>query len=193
MSLDRSTAPKAGMMQPLSLPAYTTHHMSNGLAVHLLPYGTNEVVEVQWIFKAGKNYQTLAGQAHFTLRNLQEGTASYTSLALAQQLDQYGAWLNQFVGEEILSLSLATVSSQLSNTLPLLSEVVLSPQFPEREFEQMKARSRQNFETSSQKTTYQARRAFGHLLYGENHPYGLHFGKDEVEALNLAALRQYYQ
>jgi zinc protease len=192
-ALNRHTPPQAGPLTALRLPPYESHRLSNGLAVYLLPYGKTEVVELQWIFRAGKNYQSLSGLGNYTLRNMQEGTAAYTGLELAQQLDQYGAWLSHYTGEEISTLSLATVTKQLTHTLPILKEVLLHPQFPEQEFDRMKTRSLQNLEVKSQKTTYQARRKFGHLLFGAEHPYGRHFGREEVAALQLRDLVDFHQ
>ena len=57
---------------------------------------------------------------------------------------------------------------------------------------QMKAQSQQNLITAAQKTSFQARRKFGHMLYGEDHPYGKHLGLEELGALQLDNLVDYH-
>ncbi len=193
MTLDRKHPPVGGPLNALHLPAFSTHILSNGLMVYLLPYGQTPVVDLEWIFRGGKNYQALSGLGNYTLRNMQEGTEHFSGLELAQQLDQYGAWLSHFTGEEIASLSLTTVTQQLEKTLPLLKDVVLHPLFAAEDFDRMQGQSLQNLEVKSQKTTYQTNRTFSHKLFGAGHPYGRHFGKEEVQALSLEKLKSYHQ
>ncbi|MEL7341864.1 MAG: pitrilysin family protein, partial [Bacteroidota bacterium] len=97
------------------------------------------------------------------------------------------------VGDEVVSLQLSMVSKQFAQMLPLFRELLCEPIFPEENFAQMKARAQQNLLTAAQKTNFQARRRFGHLLYGENHPYGRHLGPTELEALSLGDIRAYRQ
>lgn len=191
--LDRTSPPRAGILNKIPLPTYETHTLSNGLLVYLLPFGSVEVVEVQAIFRAGKVFQPAIGVASYTASNMREGTASHSSLAISQLLDGYGAWLNHSVGEEDLAFKLATVSKHLDKTLPLLKEVILAPSFPENEFVNMKDRALQKMSVNEEKTNYLAGRAFKHLMYGAEHPYGWHLGREELMDLNREQLLNYHQ
>lgn len=191
--LNRHLPPLASPLKQVNLPAYSQKKLSNGIPVYMLNYGTAEVVQVKMVFKAGSAYQQKVGQANYTARNMQEGTMSYSSLELAQKLDGYGAWIGHEIGESSVTMQLTTLSNRLSQTLPLLKEVICTPIFPEEEFEKMKQRNLQKLQVSSQKTSFHARRNFGHYLYGKNHPYGIHLGKSELEQLQLEDLTTYYQ
>lgn len=193
MSLNRSQAPAAGPLKALQLPKFEIHKLNNGLEVYLLPYGKAEVLQLQWIFKAGSNFLVQPGLATYTLRNLQEGTQHRSALEIAQELDQFGAWIGHDVGDEMVSLQLSTVTQQFEKVLGLFQEVVCEPLFPETGFMQMKTQSHQNLITASQKTSFQARRKFGHMLYGAEHPYGKSLGLDELASLQLSDLQNYHQ
>lgn len=163
------------------------------MPVYLLSFGQVEVVEVQAIFRAGKNYLPVPGLASYTGRMMQEGTASYNSLELSQQLDSFGAWISTETDEETMAFKLATTTQNLNETLPLLKEVMLSPTFPEDEFTYMKMRGIQAAKVNAQKTNIQARRHFNHQLFGPSHPYGLNASQAEIEALQLVAIKDYHQ
>lgn len=193
MTLDRSQAPAASPLKALKLPQFEVRQLNNGIKVYFLPYGKPEVLQLQWIFKAGNNFVPKCGLASYALRNLQEGTTSHTALEIAQTLDQYGAWIGHEVGDDTVSLQLSTVSQQFEQILPLFQSVVCDPIFPAAGFEQMKAQSHQNLITASQKTSFQARRKFGHLLYGAPHPYGQNMGLDELAAIQLSDIKDYHQ
>ena len=100
MPLNRSQAPIASPLKALRLPDFEVVHLNNGIPLYLLPYGKAEVLQLQWIFKAGSNFLAQPGLASFTLRNLQEGTQNRSAIEIAQELDQYGAWIGHDVGNE---------------------------------------------------------------------------------------------
>jgi zinc protease len=191
--LDRRTPPAAQPLAPVRLPDYQSETLSNGLPVYLLPFGNTEVVEVQVVFRAGTALQPAPGVASRTARLMLEGTAQYDSLALAQLLDGHGAWLHHEVEEEALAFKLDTVTTQLAKVIPLLAEVVLAPSLPEEEWTQMQARDLGELAVNEQKTSYLARRRFGQLLYGADHPYGASVDRAALEAISLSQLRAYQQ
>ncbi len=190
--LDRNTPPLASPLNNIKLPTYQKSHLSNGIPVYTLTYGSAEVVQVQMVFKAGSSLQSKVGIATYMASHMQEGTQSYSSLQLAQKLDEFGAWIEHEVGESYLSLNLTTLSTHIAQTLPLLHEVVCAPSFPEHEFDQMKARNLQKLKVNAQKTSYQARRDFGHYMYGAAHPYGRHLGEEELASLSLESIKAYH-
>ena len=193
MKLDRTIAPQGKALQIRSLPDFETHHLDNGIKVYALPFGKVEAVNISANFTGGIGFQQGPGIASYMGSIMNEGTKSYTGIQLAHKLDEYGAWLSHQVGEASISFELATLSHHLAPTLPLLYEVLYEPLFDQEEFSKMKARNLQKKEIASQKTTYHAQRLFGHLLYGAQHPYGMHLGKEELQKIELGQLQAYHQ
>lgn len=191
-TLDRSLAPKSASFRHISLPKAKQVSLSNGIPVYFLPYGTVEVIEVQAVFKGGTNYQSKSGIATFCMQNMVEATQQHSSLELAQILDGYGAWLSQQAGEECLSVSLATLSKNLTHTLHLLRKVITEPAFSEEEFLSMKARTLQKMYVAEQKTSNKAIRSFRKHMFGNKHPYGRSFGSEELNSIELPELISYY-
>ena len=191
--LDRSKPPIAGPFFHRPLPTFHQALLSNGIKVNLLPFGNLDVIEIQLVFRGGKNYESQTGVARFTAANLAEGTKSYSSLELAQQLDKFGAWINKQAGEESISVNLATITSKINETLPLLAEVAFEPTFPVHEFDMLKQRTMQKMHISEQKTAPKAQRAFNQLMFGKQHPYGRFYGKNELETIEIGHIRQHYE
>lgn len=192
-ALDRATPPSAQPLAAIHLPPYHTRTLRNGLPVYLLPFGSSDVVEVQVVFHAGTALQPAPGVSSRTARMMMEGTARYSSLALAQQFDGHGAWLGYELEEEALALKIDTVTAKLPEVLPLLAEVVLHPTFPEDEWRQMQRRDLEKLAVNEQKTAFLARRHFNRLLYGADHPYGASAGRAEQEALTRDQLVAYHR
>lgn len=190
--LDRSIPPQAKPFQKLALPNYEVSSLHNGIKVYELPYGDSPVVEVKAIFHTGISYQAKPGLASFTARNMLEGTESFTSLELAQILDSLGAWISYDIDQEYVSFNLATITSHLTEALPLLKEVITKAVFPESEFQHMKKRDLERLKIESQKTSFHARRIFKQTLFGSSHPYGMHTGEEEIEAISYQDIVHFY-
>jgi len=193
ITINRSEAPHAAPLNNVSLSPYQLHTLKNGIPVYTMQHGEVEAVTLQAIFKAGKAYQKQIGLASYAARNMQEGTKSYSSLKLAQTLDSHGAWIGHYTGTEYEAFQMTTLAPHLPQTLPILEEILFKPILSEEEFEKMRQRSIQQLSVESQKTRYQAKRLFGHLMYGKSHPYGMHVDPEHIEALSIDAIREYHQ
>ena len=190
--LDRITPPLASPLNSIVLPRYESTKLDNGLPVYFLPYGNAEVIEVKAVFQAGKSYQSKAGLAAATANMLSEGTKNYSALALSQALDQQGAWMGPEVAHESLTLSLTTLTKHIPATLPLLAEVIFEPTFPKDRFDLFKARKAESLSVKELKTSFQAPRTFGHLLFGKEHPYGMHLSRTELQDVALDDVKAYH-
>ncbi|MEM8901472.1 MAG: insulinase family protein, partial [Bacteroidota bacterium] len=168
--LNRTLPPSSPPLKSFSLPTYEKTSLSNGIPIYYIPYGDLPLVSIKAIYQTGSSYQEATGIAGFTTKMMMEGTQSYSSIALAHKLDETGAWLYPEVDDEFISVNLSTVSDQLEAALPLMSSVMLEPTFPEEEFQKLMARELARLKVESSKTRFQARKAFGKLLFGENHP-----------------------
>jgi len=193
MQLNRTIPPVAERLRKIPLPAFESYVLSNGIPVYTLHYGNADVVDIRLLFDVGSAHCSKAGMPRFMFSNLQEGTASYSSLALAERLDEYGAWISPDLGGEHSSIGLTSLKRHLPNTLPLLREVAFFPTFPEEEFEKMRIRSFQKLKVQEEKTKTQASRNFSRLMFGKAHPYGRSMNADVLRAISLEEGKEFYQ
>jgi zinc protease len=191
--IDRSVPPKAAPMEKIPFPEVHTRTLSNGVTVYLVPFGTQEVVELGAVFPAGRSFETAAGVASFTGKMLQEGTKSYSSLEFARKLDHLGAFINVEAGYENATVSLTTLAKHLGATIPLLQEMLLEPAFPEKDLAKLKERTIQHLDVENQKTAYTARKEFNRLLFGSDHPYGRTSEKRDIEVIDIGLLKGFHE
>jgi len=191
VKLDRTQAPAAAPLTKVLFPEVGRHTLSNGIPVYTVQFGSQDIVEVNVVFPAGRSFEPQLGVANFTSRLMQEGTKNYTGLEFARKLDEYGTFLGSEVGYESTNFSLTSLTKYMKDTVPLMAEVLLRPVFPEKELQLAQARSIRNLEVEQKKTSFIARRGFNQLLHG-THPYGNSATADDIKALNLEALKQYH-
>lgn len=191
-TLDRRTPPSAAPMQKIPFPAIHSRTLSNGVRLHLVPFGRQEVVEIGAIFPAGRSFEPAAGIATFTGKMLQEGTRKYNSLEFARKLDEFGAAIHVDTGYESVTVGLTTLTKHLNSTVPLLQELILYPTFPEKDLKKLKSRMVQHLDVEEKKTGYTARKEFNRLLFGQDHPYGRNSEKEDVQIIENETLKGFY-
>lgn len=192
-TLDRTQAPNFQAFKTVEFPSIHTNKLSSGIPVYFIQSGNFNICEVKVIFDAGLSKQTSAGIANYTSSMLKEGTKSMTALDIAKKLDFFGAEISTKSHVDYAEVTLDTLEKHAEATLPILSEILTQPTFPESEFELLKSRNEQNIKVSMEKTSFGAHRKFAHELFGENHYAGKHLGLEELENITLSKIKDFFQ
>lgn len=192
MAIDRTQAPPAGSLHITPFTAVYQNTLSNGIPLYVVPFGREDLTEIQVIYSAGHSFEKMTGLTHVTARMMQEGNRSYDSLGFAEILDFYGASLEIESGYESTSFSLVSLTRHIDKTLELMQEMLYHPTFPEKEFQQYVQRGLQQLSVEEQKTGYIARKHFARHIFGKHHPYGKFTAREELMALEYNALKTCY-
>lgn len=190
--LDRTTAPAYNQDTSYSLLSPRITKLYNGVDVVYVTGGSQDVVKVELIFRAGRWYETKWGAAYFTAHLLSKGSARKSSFEIAQLFDLYGAHLEVSPGLDYVSVSLYSLTKNIQPVLALLKEILLEPSFPEKELEQTVNIYTQNLKVNLEKTSFVASKLFRSTLFGENHPYGKELEEKDVKSLSRQDLAGFY-
>ncbi|WP_187261190.1 M16 family metallopeptidase [Pontibacter beigongshangensis] len=190
--LDRTKAPETYEIDAVTLQIAEVKSLPNGVKLHLIKNETQPVIRLDFVFKAGKWYETQPGASDLTAKMLLEGSLHHTARQIADQVAYYGASFDSNHGYDRTELTLYCLSKHLKDLLPLVCDVIQNPVFPEEEFNHLKQRTIQNLKVQRQKNNYLATQALTQRLYGENHPYVYGFEEENLNQLTLATLKQFY-
>lgn len=184
-TLDRRVPPAAAAMTKILFPEVARHELSNGISLYSLQFGTQEIMELNAIFPAGKSFEPEVSIASFTSKMMQEGTRSHNSLEYARLIDSFGASIGADAGFESATVSLTTLSKHMESTVALWAEMITDPALPESELLKLKERTLQHLDVEGQKTGFVARREFNRHLFGNKHPYGSSAEKTDIASIHL--------
>lgn len=182
-TLDRTKAPKFNELDELTFIHSTTHTLTNGVKVNVLSGGSQEIVKIDFIFRAGTFHQSKPLVASATNNLLKEGTKNYSAFEIAEGIDQYGAYLQTGIDFDDASITLYTLNTHLKNVLVYFSEVVLQPAFDQNEFDIYMNNALEKFKVSMEKVSYVARKESMQQLFGKNHPYGTNASAQDFEKI----------
>ena len=191
---NRKTAPhiKDAVEYNISLKHPNHIKLSNGVDVYSLHEGTEEVVQIEWVFKAGNWYEKkkhLASATNFLIKN---GTSTKTAYQINEFVDFYGAYLSRTCYNETAVVTLHCLSRHLENVLPLVQELFTDAVFPEEELNIYRQNMQQKLAVNLLKCDFVAGRKIDELVFGPDHPYGVYSNLEDYDAIAKSELESYY-
>jgi len=192
--LNRSKAPhiKDAVAYNITLKKPDVCKLDNGVDVYNVQAGTEEVVQIEWVFRAGNWFEEqklVASAANFLIKN---GTRNKSAYEINEFVDFYGAYLNRSCYNETAVVSLHCLSKQLEHILPLVQEILVDAILPEEELLIYKQNMKQRLAVNLKKCDFIAGRKIDALLFGDHHPYGVYSEMNDYDALQQHALANYY-
>lgn len=192
--LNRSKAPHINdaVAYNITLKKPDVCKLDNGVDVYNVQAGTEEVVQIEWVFRAGNWFEEqklVASAANFLIKN---GTRNKSAYEINEFVDFYGAYLNRSCYNETAVVSLHCLSKQLEHILPLVQEILVDAILPEEELLIYKQNMKQRLAVNLKKCDFIAGRKIDALLFGDHHPYGVYSEMNDYDALQQHALADYY-
>ena len=193
--LNRSVAPpiENAVSFNYDLQACNKHVFNNGIPLYWLSAGTQEVIQIDWVFKAGLWEEAQAGVAQATGSLLKNGTHSRTALQINEALEFYGASLTSSVTNDYTFITLHALTKHLDVLLPIIQEIILEASFPEQELEIYIQNALQRLSIRLQKTDFVANRQIDAYLFGKEHPYGKFTTLEDIKALTMEGIKAFHK
>ncbi|MDR2938241.1 MAG: insulinase family protein [Prevotellaceae bacterium] len=188
----RNTAPHTALPSALPEVKIERRTLSNGIPLHAISAGTQDVVRVSLVFEAGTCYQPQKLVASAALALMSEGTQRLTAAQVAENFDFLGSSYEHHIDKDFAMLTVYSLSRHLRKTLETLSEIVLRPTFVEEELRTYCAKRKQQLSIEKERVAYIAREQFLASIYGANHAYGSFAQPQDYDLLRREQLQQFH-
>jgi zinc protease len=190
---DRTKAPKIRDIRGLSLAEPELYRLDNGIRVHVINLGAQEVLKLEIIFFAGRPYEEKKLVARATVGMLKEGTRDYDSAAIADKLDFYGSSLNFPFNLDTSDVVLYSLTKHFGKVLPVFAQMLTAPTFPEEELQNFIKRNKHRLQVDLQRTDIVAYRQITENIFGTEHPYGYNSYLETYDKLLRADLVRHFK
>jgi zinc protease len=190
--LDRATAPAFHAIEEIHIPHAKSDTLSNGIKVYHVNSGSQELVKIEFIFKAGMYYQPQVLVASSTNNLIETGSSKYTADQISEKIDYYGGFLELETGQDFASITLYTLNKYVNETIGIVEDILKTPTFPKDEFDIYINNKKQKHLVNSQKVSVLVRRRFNELLFGAKHPYGIDVKDEDFEKVNLNVINEFF-
>ncbi|MEB3294219.1 MAG: pitrilysin family protein [Synechococcales bacterium] len=146
--------------------------LPNGIVILVTENPAADIISTRLFLRGGQRVESSAkaGLVHLVAAVLTKGTATKTSMQLAEQVESVGASLGIDAAPDYFLISLKTVSDDFLAILTLAAEMLRSPSFPEAEFELERRLTLQALRTQQEQPFTVAMDYLRRAFYG-HHPY----------------------
>lgn len=192
MNLNRQIPPPICPLSDIHVTYPESQRLKNGIPLHVIRAGMEDVVRFDLLIGAGQWHQTQALQAMFTNRMLREGTSSLTSQQIAEKLDYYGAMMELSSSVNCGFITLYSLNKYFPQTIELVADMLMNPTFPEKEMEVVVEVNKQRFLINSTRVEMMGRKRLNRALFGEAHPLGRYAEVEDYERLSPEVLKSFY-
>ncbi len=194
-SPDRTKPPQLPPPSQLKLPAVQQFQLSNGLKVVLMEKHDVPLIQLNVVVKMGSvnDPENKVGLSNLTMDMLDEGAAGKSSLELADEIDFLGARITTNSSAHISGINLHTPLSKFDDALKIMSDIVLRPDFPQKELERKKKERLTSLMQMHDQPTAIASAAFNQLLFGKEHPYGRMTNENTIKGFAVDDLKNFYK
>ncbi len=190
--LDRQIAPKINYISNVEFVEPKQLKLKSGAKIHYFDTGEQDVVKIEFHFRAGTKYSDNPLVAQFASKLMTEGTSSRKSSEIAEKLDFMGAHLMTDFDKDYASVSLVALNKYIGEGLEIVADIILNAIFPEEEIEIYLRKIRSDFEINNMKVAYLSRKHFGEKLFGANHYYGRAVQISDFEEINKEMILDFY-
>ena len=177
----------------LHLKAVRSILLKNGIEVYLLDAGTQDVMQIEWVFDAGNGYEQNNTVAAATNHLIKSGTAKKTAYDINEYFEFYGAYLQRACYNETAVVSLSCLSKQAIMLIPKVFEVIHEASFPAEELAIYQQNAQQQLAVNLKKCDFVANRLIDTYLYGAQHPYGKYNTAEDYQQLKRERLVDFHQ
>lgn len=191
--LNRKNSPEILTADRLNIIEAEKTNLSNGIPVYSINAGKQELVKIEFLFKAGTIFNQNPLIADITNSMLDEGTANYESKKIAEEIDFYGAFLRLNTGKHTASITVYTLNKYLDEVLNIISEIITKPVFPDKELAVILNNEYQSYRIQREKTENIASEKFWESIFGANTSYGRTIKEADFKNITSASLSEFHR
>jgi len=191
--LNRTIQPTVNPIEHIDMVKAEKRLLSNGLPVHFVNAGTQDVVKIDFVFEAGTWFQPANLVASLCNSMLEEGSTNFTAAEIAEKFDFYGAYIQLTVDQNQGFVNVVSLGKHLPAILEVMEDMLKRSVFPEHEFEVLIAKNKQKWLLENEKVRTLCQKRFTQVMFGDAHPYAINNKLEDFDRITREDLISFYQ
>ena len=180
-------------IEKVIIPDAKSFSLNNGVPVYMIEAGTEDIMRLEFVFKAGQvkdNQPLLSSTCNMMLS---EGSQNYTSEELNRLLDFYGVFLNQSAEKDSAGIVLFFLNKHIEKVLEFAHEILFRPSFPDSELTSLMRKRLRWYLVNREKVQNLAIDQLFESVFGKHHPYGYQISEQDFENITPLMLTDFHK
>ena len=179
-------------VEKVTIQEAKSFRLNNGVPVYLIEAGTEEIMRMEFVFRAGQVKEYIPLLASSCNLMLSEGSQNYSSEELNRLLDFYGVFFNQSAEKDCSGIVLFFLNKHIEKVLELSREILFRPVFPQAELNSLMKKRLRWYMVNREKVQNLAMDQFFESVFGKFHPYGYQIREQDFENVTPAILSDFH-
>lgn len=193
MILNRNTPPVICSVDHVEYQNPEQIKLGGGTDLFVINGGDQEVVKLDFAFKAGSWYSKSKLESLMAAAMLQEGTTTLKATDIANTFDFYGAQFSSQSHYDYNYVSLLSLKKHLPHLLPVIYEIISDSAFPENEFEIVRRQRKQRAIIDAEKVGVISQRTFLRTLFSGDYPYAPVESPESYDFVTLEGAKSHFR
>lgn len=186
-------APEITGFKNLAMPRPDVIELPSGVTFHVLRQGQVGVCRLVCLIPGGLAEASVPVLPQLLLSMVQEGTARHPGVELAKTIEFNGATVQVGIYQHYMLIGITTLSSKALEVIPLLHEMLFSPELDEVPFASCLERQIQNVELMEKRVEYHVAKTMASLMMGPSHPLARRQSPAKISRLTTSDLKQWHR
>lgn len=191
--LNRTIQPTVNPIEHIDMVKAEKRTLSNGIPVHFVNAGTQDVVKIDFIFEAGTWFQPANLVASLCNSMLEEGSRNFTAAEIAEKFDFYGAHIQLTVDQNQGFVNVVSLGKYLPAILEVIEDLIKRSIFPEYELEVLVDKNKQKWLLENEKVRTLCQKKFTQVMFGDAHPYAINNTLEDFDQVTREDLMRFYR
>lgn len=175
------------------IPSTKKYELDNGAILLVTPNNLNDIIAMSIDIKGGEFLEKIPGTAEVMSSAMLKGTKKYSSLELAQVLEENGIKISPSASADIFSIDVLTTKAKLPKTFELLNEIVNNASFDDYEIEKIKNSMLNSIKQSRDVPMNLALEEYKNLIYENSvYSYGPKIFEKTLPTIERDDILEYY-
>ncbi len=193
MTPDRTRMPQTHAIEHLTISGLRTLTLDNGMPLHVLDRGHDEVNKLIAIRAGGLAEAPTQTVANLTAQLLCDGSATHNAEEIADIVEFNGSWINAIAHTHHMSLNMISINSRFDHVAPIMAEIWHEPTFPDKSFKVKQAMLAKKIEEMRLKVATLADEEAARIAMGRDNPLAKAITAAEVHGTSVKDLRDFYR
>jgi zinc protease len=191
--LNRKVQPEIRQIRHIDIPDIEKIYLDNGVPVIITNMGTEDIVKIEIVHKAGKSVEDKKLVSRVTSSLMKEGCGPWDAESFAEKFDFYGAGMKTASNMDFLYSSVYTIGKYVPHIIEPLAVMYSDPRFEESELENFTKVNIQKLREELTKNEVLSYRLITESIFGSHHPYGYNSYPEDYHNISIQDVKHHFE
>ncbi len=149
-------------------------YLFDSIPIYFFPQQVSSVMGIDFLFDIDSNVLKTTSNLEISATNsfLTCGTNNKSEVEINSEIDSSGGYFSKSYNRRHFECSLYILSNSISEVIPIISDCIFNPLFPNDIIKNKLENKKKLFTISSMRVTEKAKIKFKEIIYGSGHPFG---------------------